>query len=117
MDNNQFNPLNNPIPEEKKDLYEKVIKAIKTVYDPEIPVDIWELGLVYDLQITQENEVVVLMTLTAPNCPAAGNLPEEVENAIKSIPDIKDAKVFITFDPPWDKSRMSDLARFELGLL
>lgn len=113
----EFNPLNNPIPEEKKDVYEKVIKAIKTVYDPEIPVDIWELGLVYDIQVTQENEVVVLMTLTAPNCPEAGNLPEEVENAIKSIPEIKDAKVFITFDPPWDKSRMSDLARFELGLL
>ncbi|MCX7879398.1 MAG: DUF59 domain-containing protein [Ignavibacteria bacterium] len=100
----------------KNELYERIVKAIKTVYDPEIPVDIWELGLIYDIQITEQNEVVVLMTLTAPNCPEAEGLPVEVENAIKSIPDVKDAKVFITFDPPWDRSRMSDIARFELGL-
>lgn len=116
MNSNEFNPIASPIPEEKKELYEKVVKAIKTVYDPEIPVDIWELGLIYDIQITQENEVVVLMTLTAPNCPEAGGLPAEVEQAIKSVPDVKDAKVFLTFDPPWDRSRMSDIARFELGL-
>ncbi|MGB9851985.1 MAG: iron-sulfur cluster assembly protein [Candidatus Kapaibacteriota bacterium] len=116
MADNEFNPVQSTIPDEKKDLYEKVIKAIKTVYDPEIPVDIWELGLIYDIQITEENEVVVLMTLTAPNCPEAGGLPIEVEEAIKSIPDVKDAKVLITFDPPWDRSRMSDIARFELGL-
>ncbi len=109
--NNQ-EPVNTANPE----LYDKVVKAIKTVYDPEIPVDIWELGLIYDIQITQENEVVVLMTLTAPNCPEAGGLPAEVEEAIKSIPEVKDAKVFLTFDPPWDRSRMSDIARFELGL-
>lgn len=116
MESQEFNPTQSPIPEDKKELYDKVVKAIKTVYDPEIPVDIWELGLIYDIQITQENEVVVLMTLTAPNCPEAGGLPVEVEEAIKSIPDVKDAKVFVTFDPPWDRSRMSDIARFELGL-
>ncbi|ROL56798.1 DUF59 domain-containing protein [Bacteroidetes/Chlorobi group bacterium Naka2016] len=116
MEQNQFNPIQSTVPEEKKELLDKVIKAIKTVYDPEIPVDIWELGLIYDIQITQENEVVVLMTLTAPNCPEAGGLPIEVEEAIKSIPDVKDAKVLVTFDPPWDRSRMSDIARFELGL-
>lgn len=97
-------------------LYDQIVKAIKTVFDPEIPVDIWELGLIYDIQITAENEVVVLMTLTAPNCPEAGGLPAEVEEAIKNVPDVRDAKVFLTFDPPWDRSRMSDIARFELGL-
>lgn len=101
---------------QSNELYDKVVKAIKTVYDPEIPVDIWELGLIYDIQITNDNEVVVLMTLTAPNCPEAGGLPFEVEQAIKSIPEVKDAKVLLTFDPPWDRSRMSDIARFELGL-
>lgn len=97
-------------------LYNQIVKAIKTVFDPEIPVDIWELGLIYDIQITAGNEVVVLMTLTAPNCPEAGGLPSEVEEAIKNVPDVRDAKVFLTFDPPWDRSRMSDIARFELGL-
>lgn len=101
---------------EKHPLYDQIVKAIKTVYDPEIPVDIWELGLIYDLQITAENEVVVLMTLTAPNCPEAEGLPIQVEEAIRSVPEIKDAKVFLTFDPPWDRSRLSDVAKFELGL-
>lgn len=97
-------------------LYEQIVRAIKTIYDPEIPVDIWELGLIYDLQITPENEVVVLMTLTAPNCPEAEGLPIQVEEAIRNIPEVKDAKVFLTFDPPWDRSRLSDVAKFELGL-
>lgn len=101
---------------EQHPLFEQIVRAIKTVYDPEIPVDIWELGLIYDLQITAENEVVVLMTLTAPNCPEAEGLPIQVEEAIRSIPEVKDAKVFLTFDPPWDKSRLSDVAKFELGL-
>ena len=90
--------------------------VIKTVYDPEIPVNIWELGLIYDIKVTENNEVVVLMTLTAPNCPAAEGLPKEVEEKIKMLPDVKDAKVIITFDPPWDQSMMSDAAKFELGL-
>lgn len=95
---------------------EQVINVIKTIYDPEIPVNIWELGLIYDIQITENNEVVVLMTLTAPNCPEAEGLPAEVEENIKMVPEVKNAKVLLTFDPPWDKSRLSDLARFELGL-
>lgn len=90
--------------------------VIKTVYDPELPVNIWELGLIYDIQVTANYEVVVLMTLTAPNCPEAGGLPMEVEEKIKQIPEVKDAKVLLTFDPPWDQSRLSDVARFELGL-
>ena len=96
-------------------LKEQVIKVIKTVYDPELPVDIWELGLIYDIQITEARDVVVLMTLTAPNCPEAGGLPIEVEDKIKQIPEVNDAKVFLSFDPPWDKDRLSDVARFELG--
>lgn len=101
---------------EKQPLYDQIVKAIKTVYDPEIPVDIWELGLIYDLQITAENEVVVLMTLTAPNCPEAEGLPAQVEETLRNVPGVKDAKVFLTFDPPWDRSRLSDVAKFELGL-
>ncbi len=97
-------------------LKNQVELVIKTVYDPEIPVNIWELGLIYDIKVTENNEVVVLMTLTAPNCPAAEGLPKEVEEKIKMIPEVKDAKVMITFDPPWDQSMMSDAAKFELGL-
>lgn len=97
-------------------LRDRVEQVIKTVYDPEIPVNIWELGLIYDIKTTKANEVVVLMTLTAPNCPAAEGLPLEVEEKIKQIPEVKDAKVMITFDPPWDQSMMSEAARFQLGL-
>ena len=97
-------------------LKDQIIRVIKTVFDPELPVDIWELGLIYDIQITAENEVVVLMTLTAPNCPEAEGIPVEVEEKIKQIPEIKDVKVMLTFEPPWDKSMLSDVARFELGL-
>ena len=96
-------------------LKEHIIRVIKTVFDPELPVDIWELGLIYDIQITEERDVVVLMTLTAPNCPEAGGIPIEVEEKIKQIPEVKDVKVFMTFEPPWDKDRLSDVARFELG--
>jgi len=98
------------------ELKEQVIQAIKSVFDPEIPIDIWELGLIYDISITENNEVVILMTLTAPNCPEAVGLPSEVEERIKSIPEVKDAKVMITFEPPWDKDRLSEVAKFELGL-
>jgi FeS assembly SUF system protein len=99
-----------------EELKEQVIRVIKTVFDPELPVDIWELGLIYDIQITEERDVVVLMSLTAPNCPEAVGLPIEVEEKIKQIPEVNDAKVMITFEPPWDKNRLSDVARFELGL-
>jgi len=98
------------------ELKEHIQTLIKTVYDPELPVNIWELGLIYDIQVTANFEVVVLMTLTAPNCPEAAGLPVEVEEKIKQIPEVKAAKVLLTFDPPWDQSRLSDVARFELGL-
>jgi FeS assembly SUF system protein len=99
----------------RKELHEKVVEVIKGIYDPEIPVSIWELGLIYDIQITELNEVVVLMTLTAPNCPEAEGLPVAVQFDINEIPEVKDCKVILTFDPPWDRSRMSEVAMLELG--
>ncbi|MCX8054555.1 MAG: iron-sulfur cluster assembly protein [Ignavibacteria bacterium] len=98
-----------------QELEEKVINEIKGVFDPEIPVNIYDLGLIYDIAITEENEVVVLMTLTSPSCPEAMSLPAEVQERIKQIEGVKNAKVLLTFDPPWDKSMMSEIARFELG--
>lgn len=101
----------------KLDLEKKVIETIKTIYDPEIPVNIYDLGLIYDIQVTESDEVVVLMTLTAPTCPVAGGLPADVEMAIKSMPEVTNAKVILTFDPPWDPSLLSDEAKLILGLL
>lgn len=98
-------------------LKNKVIEKIKEVYDPEIPVNVWDLGLIYDVQVTESQEVVVLMTLTAPNCPEAGGLPAEVQENIKSIEEVKDAKVLLTFDPPWDRSMVSEEVLFMMGLL
>lgn len=95
----------------------KVLSVIQTVYDPEIPVNIYDLGLIYDIKITAENEVVVLMTLTAPTCPVAGSLVGEVELKIKEIPEVKNAKVLLTFDPPWDPSLLSEEAKLTLGML
>ncbi|SCY31769.1 FeS assembly SUF system protein [Nonlabens sp. Hel1_33_55] len=100
-----------------QELGEKVIRVIKTIYDPEIPVDIYELGLIYDVMVSEEAEVKVLMTLTSPNCPVAESLPKEVEDKIKSLKDVKDAEVEITFDPPWNKDLMSEEAKLELGML
>ncbi|HOV92683.1 MAG TPA: DUF59 domain-containing protein [Candidatus Kapabacteria bacterium] len=99
-----------------QDIKQKVIDALKTVYDPEIPINIYDLGLIYDIQVTEENEVVVLMTLTAPTCPIAGNMPLEVEDAIRSIPEVTKAKVLLTFDPPWNPGMLSEEARLELGM-
>ena len=99
-----------------QDIEQKVIDALKTVYDPEIPVNIYDLGLIYDIQVTEEDEVVVLMTLTAPTCPIAGNLPLEVEDVIRSIPEVTKAKVLLTFDPPWNPGMLSEEARLELGM-
>ncbi len=100
-----------------QELEDKVIDVIKTIYDPEIPINIYDLGLIYDVSITAENEVVVLMTLTTPNCPEAEGLPLEVEMKVKSMKDVKNAKVLLTFDPPWDKSMLSEEALFALGLI
>lgn len=98
-------------------LGEKIVKVIKTIYDPEIPVDIYELGLIYDVFVNEDLDVKILMTLTSPNCPVAETLPLEVEEKVKSINEVKDAEVEITFDPPWSKDLMSEEAKLELGML
>ena len=99
------------------ELGEKIVKVLKTIYDPEIPVDIYELGLIYDVLVNEDSEVKILMTLTTPNCPVAETLPLEVEEKVKSLNDIKDAEVEITFDPPWSQDLMSEEAKLELGML
>jgi FeS assembly SUF system protein len=96
---------------------EKVVSVLKTIYDPEIPVDIYELGLIYDVFVNEDYDVKIIMTLTSPNCPVAESLPKEVEEKVESIKTIKSAKVEITFDPPWSKDLMSEEAKLELGLL
>lgn len=98
------------------ELKEKIVAQLKTVYDPEIPVNIYDLGLIYDIQITESMEAVILMTLTAPNCPEAGNIPMEVEMCVREIPEIKKANAIITFDPPWDKDRLSEEAKLILDM-
>ena len=102
---------------ETQDLGEKIVNVLKTIYDPEIPVDIYELGLIYDVLVNEENDVKILMTLTSPNCPVAETLPVEVEEKVKSLNMVKDAEVEITFDPPWTQDLMSEEAKLELGLL
>jgi FeS assembly SUF system protein len=102
---------------ENTDLMQKVINEIKTCYDPEIPVDIWELGLIYELNLDNDNNLKVVMTLTSPNCPAAESLPAEVENKLKLLPEIKSVELKLTFDPPWDKNMMSEVAQLELGFM
>lgn len=100
-----------------QDLGEKIVKVLKTIYDPEIPVDIYELGLIYDVFVNEDYDVKILMTLTSPNCPVAESLPVEVEEKVKSIDELKDVEVEITFDPPWTQELMSEEAKLELGLL
>ena len=100
-----------------KDLGEKIVKELKSIFDPEIPVDIYELGLIYDVFVNEDNEVKILLTLTSPNCPVAESLPQEVEEKIRSIDEVKTAEVEITFDPPWTKDLMSEEAKLELGFL
>jgi FeS assembly SUF system protein len=99
------------------DLKDKVIQAIKTVYDPEIPVDVYELGLIYEINLYPVNNVYVLMTLTSPSCPSAEVIPGEVEQKIKAIEGINDVKVEITFDPPYSQDMMSEAAKLELGFM
>ncbi len=98
-------------------LGEKIVRVIKTIFDPEIPVDIYELGLIYDVFVNEDFDVKVLMTLTTPNCPVAETLPMEVEEKIRSIDEVKSAEVEITFDPPWTQELMSEEAKLELGML
>lgn len=102
---------------DKRALENTIIEVLKTVYDPEIPVDIYEMGLIYEVNIDDDAKVDIQMTLTSPSCPVAESLPVEVEDKIKGISDVADCKVNITFEPPWDKSMMSEEALYELGLM
>jgi FeS assembly SUF system protein len=102
---------------EKEDLGEKIVAKIKTIFDPEIPVDIYELGLIYDVFVNEDSDVKVLMTLTSPNCPVAETLPMEVEEKIRSLEEVRNAEVEITFDPTWTQDMMSEEAKLELGFL
>lgn len=96
---------------------EKIVERICQIYDPEIPVNIYELGLIYDIQVSEDCDVEIEMTLTSPNCPVAETLPVEVEEKVKVVEELRNVKVNITFDPPWDKDMMSEEAKLELGML
>ena len=102
---------------EVQEIGDKIVGVLKTIYDPEIPVDIYELGLIYDVFVNDENNAKILMTLTSPNCPVAESLPLEIEEKVKSLKEINNAEVEITFDPTWTQEMMSDEAKLELGLL
>ena len=99
------------------ELGEKVVKVLKTIYDPEIPVDIYELGLIYDVFLNEDNDVKILMTLTSPNCPVAESLPQEVKDKVAEIDGVKRSDDEMTFEPPWSKDLMSEEAKLELGFL
>ncbi len=102
---------------EEKSLHDQVVAALKTVYDPEIPVNIYELGLVYDVTLDEENNASITMTLTAPNCPVAEFIPLQVESRIKTVPGVNTVHVDMVFDPPWTPDRMSEAAKLELGMV
>ena len=102
---------------ELKEIENKAIEVLKTIYDPEIPVNIYELGLIYEVKVNGEKKVNIEMTLTSPNCPVAESLPLEVENKVRFLDEVEDCKVNIVFDPPWDQDMMSEEAKYELGLL
>jgi FeS assembly SUF system protein len=95
----------------------KIVRVLKNIFDPEIPVNIYDLGLIYEIDVDDDNNVKILMTLTAPNCPMAGELLEEIKDKVKAIREVKSLDLKLTFDPPWDKSMLSDDARLELGFL
>ena len=98
-------------------IYDGVVNALKEIYDPEIPVNIYELGLIYGVEVSPDNDVTVLMTLTTPHCPVAESMPGEVELRVGAVPGVRDAEVTLVWDPPWDPAKMSDEARLELGML
>ena len=110
-------PRDAPLLNADASLEERVVAALRTVYDPEIPINIHELGLIYQLEIAPEGAVSIQMTLTSPACPVAGALPEEVRRKVAAVPGVTSAKVELVWDPPWDKSRMSEEAQLQLGLL
>ncbi len=101
----------------KQNLEKKIIEVLKSCYDPEIPVDIFELGLIYEIAIDDEANVIIKMTLTSPACPVAGSLPPEVEGKVASIQEVKSAKIELVWSPPWDKDMMSEVAKLDLGFL
>ena len=101
---------------EAGDLKERVIGVLRTIYDPEIPVDIYELGLIYDLEVDAEGKVAIQMTLTAPACPVAGTLPGDVERKVLSVPGVSSVRVDVVWDPPWSPERMTEAARLTLGM-
>jgi FeS assembly SUF system protein len=103
--------------EDNISLGEQIVKVLKGIYDPEIPVDIYELGLIYDVMVNEDMDVKVLMTLTSPNCPVAESLPQEVEQKIKAIDRVNSVEIELTFDPAWSRDLMSEEAKFELGML
>ena len=98
-------------------LGEQIVKVLKSIFDPEIPVDIYELGLIYDVFVNEDYDVKILMTLTTPNCPVAETLPMEVEEKVRALDNVKSAEVEMTFDPPWSQDLMSEEAKLELGML
>ena len=100
-----------------QELGEKIVSVLKSIYDPEIPVDIYELGLIYDVFVNEDQDVKVLMTLTTPNCPVADSLPQEVKDKVQSLDEVNEAEVELTFDPPWTRDLMSEEAKLELGFL
>lgn len=100
-----------------EEIKEEVTKVLKTCYDPEIPVDVWELGLIYEINVATNGDVLIVMTLTSPSCPVAGILPGEIEQKVKEHPMVNDCKVQLTFDPPWSQQNMSEVAKLELGFL
>lgn len=103
-------------PEQLSELTDRIIAELKTVYDPEIPVDIFELGLIYKIDVNDEMEIDIDMTLTAPGCPVAGEMPGWVKDAVKRVPGVREVRVNMTFEPPWDPSRMSESAKLELNM-
>ncbi len=103
-------------PDEIDRLTDEIVAAMKTVYDPEIPCDIYELGLIYKVDIDEDRKIAIDMTLTSPSCPSAGELPGQIENAVSAVPGVSGVSVNLTFDPPWDQSRMSDEARIALNM-
>jgi len=102
---------------DKKALEKSIIAALKTIFDPEIPVDVYELGLIYEIKIADDGSVAVDMTLTSPSCPVAESMPAEVEQTVAAVEGVKSSKVNLVFDPPWDKDMMSEEAQLELGFL
>lgn len=102
---------------DEAELKEQIIMALKGVYDPEIPVDVYELGLIYDIKIFPVNNVYILMTLTSPSCPSAGSIPGEIEEKVRAVPGVNDVSVELTFDPPYSTELMSEVAKLELGFM